>query len=144
MKCNQAGIDLIKQFEGCRLKAYKDIIGVITIGYGHTGKDIYIDMEINQAAADMFLEKDLARFEDGVKSLLTPSSSINENQFSALVCFAFNVGLGNLKSSTLLKLANSGDFSSASQQFGKWCHAGEKKIPGLVRRRLAEKALFCK
>lgn len=139
MKINQAGLDLVKSFEGCRLEAYKDVVGIDTIGYGHVSADIHPGLTITQAQADDLLAKDLKRFEDGVSALCL---QVNENQFSALVCLSYNIGLSNLKSSTLLKKLNVGDVSGAADQFLVWDKAGGKPVAGLLRRRQAERALF--
>lgn len=139
MKINQAGLDLIKSFEGCRLEAYQDIVGIWTIGYGHVSADVHPGLTITQAQADDLLAKDLKRFEDGVSALCP---QVNENQFSALVCLSYNIGLSNLKSSTLLKKLNVGDVSGAADQFLVWDKAGGKPVAGLLRRRQAERALF--
>jgi lysozyme len=140
MTTNEAGVTLIKSFEGCKLVAYKDVVGVWTIGWGTTGADVHEGMEINQAAADAFLVQDLKRFEEGVFELV--HVPLTSNAFSALVCFAYNCGLGNLKSSTLLKKVNAGDLLGAAGEFVKWCHAGGATVPGLLRRRTAEAKLF--
>jgi len=140
MDINDKGLKLIKDFEGCKLSAYKDIVGVLTIGYGSTGSHVTPGLKISQEEADELLIKDLRRFEDGVEKLVT--CKLNDNQFSALVCFSFNVGLGSLKSSTMLKLLNANDFTAAAEQFLRWDKAQGKKIAGLTRRRAAERALF--
>ena len=139
MKINDLGIELIKSFEGCRLTAYKDVVGIWTIGFGHVGDIAQEGREIDQETADAILCEDLGKFEDGVSALVR--IPISENAFSALVCFAFNLGLHALAGSTLLKKVNSSD-PSAKDEFGKWCKAGGKVIPGLVRRRTAEAQLF--
>lgn len=139
---NADGLDLIKSFEGCKLAAYRDIKGIITIGYGHTGADVYDGMTINQAAADMFLRTDLKRTEDGVNACL--NVSVNDNQFSALVCLAYNIGLGSFSSSTLLKCLNANMNDKAVREFERWDHANGVEIPGLLRRRQAERDLFMK
>lgn len=139
MRTNQAGIDLIKSFEGCKLDSYRDIVNILTIGYGHVGPDVHEGMEINQSMADGLLQHDLERFELGVSGMI---AGLNSNQFSALVCFAYNVGLGNLKASTLLKKALVGDMDGAAAEFLKWNHAGGQVVAGLTRRRQAESDLF--
>ncbi|KMN50721.1 muraminidase [Chromobacterium violaceum] len=140
MKTNAAGISLIKQFEGVRLAAYQDMVGVWTIGYGHTGPDVKAGMTITQRQADQLLAADLEKFETGVrKAVIVP---LNANQFSALVSFSYNLGLGNLRSSTLLRLLNKGDYDGAAAQFPRWNRAGGQAVPGLTRRRKAEQALF--
>ena len=137
---NDAGLALIKEFEGCILTAYKDMVGVWTIGYGSTGDHVVEGLTITPEEATALLIKDLSRFESGVEKLVT--CEINDNQFSALVCFSFNVGLGNLKSSTLLKLVNAEDFDGAAKQFVRWDKAGGVETAGLTRRRNAESILF--
>lgn len=137
---NAAGIKLIKDFEGCKLKAYKDIVGVLTIGYGHTGPDVFEGQVITQEEAERLLRDDLEAFEVGVARLV--KVALTENQYAALVSFAYNLGLGALGGSTLLKLLNKGDPEGAALEFTKWSHAGGRVVAGLVRRREAEKALF--
>lgn len=139
MKINQAGLDLIKSFEGCRLAAYRDIVGVLTVGFGHTGDDVTRGLVIDQPTADALLESDLYKFEQGVSSLL--QAAVTDNQFSALVCFAYNLGLHALAGSHLLKKVNASDLS-AKDEFLKWDRAGGVVVPGLLRRRTAERALF--
>lgn len=139
MKTSNIGINLIKSFEGCILKAYKCPAGVWTIGYGHTA-GVKEGQTITQAQAEEFLKQDLKRFETYVKNLVTVK--LNQYQFDALVSFCYNVGPGNLKTSTLLKLLNKGDYEGAAEQFERWVKAGDKKLAGLVRRRVAEKELF--
>jgi lysozyme len=135
---NQAGLDLIKEFEGCRLDAYDDGTGVITIGWGHT--PAMLGETITQAQADQMLMDDLQRFEQCVNDMV--SHNINPNQFAALVSFAYNLGCGSLEGSTLLSLVNAGDYDGAAAQFGKWVYAGGQVLEGLVRRRAAEANLF--
>lgn len=142
-KINEAGLDLIKEFEGCKLNAYNDIVGVLTIGYGHTGSDVCDDLEITQADAEELLKHDLERFEEGVEKLCK-TVTLSDNQFAALVCFSFNLGLGNLKGSTLYKMILAKDYRNAAEQFKRWNKADGKEVPGLTRRREAEKQLFLK
>jgi len=140
MRINEKGLKLLKQFEGCKLKTYKCVAGILTIGYGHTGKDVREGQTITQEEADKLLEGDLKRFEEGVADLV--KVPVNSNQFSALVVFAYNIGLNALSGSTLLKRLNAGDIRGASEQFIRWNRAGGKEIQGLTNRRLAEKDLF--
>ncbi|WP_440216936.1 lysozyme [Chromobacterium piscinae] len=140
MKTNTAGINLIKQFEGVRLQAYQDAVGVWTIGYGHTGPEVKAGIRISQQQAEQLLAADLEKFETGVGKAVTVP--LNANQFSALVSFSYNLGLGNLQSSTLLRLLNKGDYTGAAGQFPLWNKAGGNVLPGLSRRRLAEQTLF--
>ena len=137
---SQRGIDLIKLFEGLRLTAYQDMVGVWTIGYGHTGPDVKAGLTITQQQAEQLLINDLARFNNGVNALVTVK--INQNQFDALISFSYNLGLGSLQQSTLLRLLNAGNFQAAADQFPRWDRAGGKEVAGLLARRNAERALF--
>lgn len=140
LKTSQKGIDLIAQFEGCKTQAYYDIVGVLTIGYGHTGADVKKNMIITQEQAQTLLKSDLLRFETTVNHYVTVP--LTQNQFDALVCFVYNVGSGNFSSSTLLKLLNAGNYVGAADQFVRWNKAGGQVVNGLTNRRLAEKQLF--
>ncbi|WP_337881804.1 lysozyme [Chromobacterium haemolyticum] len=140
MKTSDAGITLVKSSEGLKLVAYKCPAGIWTNGYGHTGPDVTPGMVITQAQADALLARDLSRFEAGVARLV--KVPLNQNQFDALVCFSFNLGLGALQGSTLLRLLNAGDYAGAAAQFPRWNKAGGKELPGLTRRRAAEQSLF--
>lgn len=136
---NGAGLRLLKQCEGCKLTAYKCPAGIWTIGYGSTGSHVKRGLTITQDQAEGLLRSDLRRFEDAVATM-APGST--DNQFSALVSFAFNVGIDALKKSTLLKLHKAGDYEGAAEQFPRWNKAGGKVLPGLVKRRAAEAALY--
>ena len=136
---NKQTLDLIKKFEGCRLKAYLCPAGVLTIGYGHT-KSVKPNQTITQQQADELLVTDLTEFERGVKSLVIVP--INDNQLGALVSFAYNVGIGALQKSTLLKKLNAKDYQGASNEFLRWNKAGGKELKGLTLRRQAERELF--
>jgi lysozyme len=140
MKINDKAIEVLKKFEGLSLKAYRDSVNVLTIGYGHTGMDVLDGLNISQEQAEELLKKDLDRFEKGVSNLvLVPLTS---NQFSALVVFSYNVGLGNFQNSTLLKKLNAKDFIGASAEFSRWNKAGGRVLNGLTTRREAERQLF--
>ncbi len=142
MNLNQAGIDLIKQFEGCKLHAYPDPATggePITIGFGHTGGVKMSDV-ITVDQAIHLLTEDLNKTADKVRALLKPT--ISDNKFSALVCFAYNVGIGNFAKSSMLSLINAGNSPLAAYEFSKWCHANGKTMPGLIARRDAERKLF--
>lgn len=139
MRINRAGIDLIREFEGCRLKAYLCPAKVPTIGYGHTGRDVKIGMTITQDQAEGLLVNDLRLFEQGVEQICP---TCTPNQFSALVSFAYNLGLHALEGSTLRKLHNAGEYAAAQGQFARWNKAGGRILLGLVRRRAAEAALY--
>lgn len=143
---NSSGIDLIKHFESLRLKAYQDSVGIWTIGWGHTGlthKDgtVYEGREITEDKAVALLKQDLKTFEEEVDKCV--AADLNDNQFSALVSFAFNLGGTNLRKSTLLKKLNGEQPFNASKEFKKWSKAGGKRLGGLVRRRISERNLFC-
>lgn len=140
MKVSQKGINLIKKYEGCKLESYLCPAQVLTIGYGHTGSDVKRNMKITEQEAEKLLQKDLERFEIGV--LKSVKVNLTQNQFDSLVSFSYNCGLGNLQSSTLLKLLNLGDKQSAAKEFVKWCKANGKVLDGLLKRRLEEQKLF--
>lgn len=139
-KIGQAGLNLIKQFEGCRLAAYQCSAGVWTIGYGHTA-GVHKGMKIMQAQADEYLKQDVAKFEKYVNnpSYVPFTDKLNQNQFDALVSFAFNLGQGNVKKLCTGRTIN--QIPSAMQQY---CKAAGKTLPGLQRRRKAEAALYNK
>ena len=136
---NASGINMIKSFEGLRLKAYQDAVGVWTIGYGTT-RGVRPGQEISEAQAEALLKTDLTRFERDVNQAVRVS--INDNQFAALVSFTYNVGSGALRSSTLLRKLNSRDIYGAANEFPRWNRAGGRVLAGLTRRRNAERALF--
>lgn len=139
-RINKAGLQLIKDSEGLQLTAYKCPAGVWTIGYGHTGPDVRPGLTITPREATELLQADLLKFERAVSALVT--ITINDNQFSALVSFAYNVGEGALARSTLLRHLNAGRIAMAAQEFLRWTKAGGVELPGLVRRRRAERDLF--
>ena len=140
MKTSADGIDLIKHFEGCKLKAYKCPAGITSIGYGHTGDDVHDGLVWTQQQADDALQSDLDRFEKGVESLVTVP--LKQCQFDALVSFAYNLGLGRLKGSTLLKMLNDGRYEGAADQLLLWVSRGTAYEKGLTLRRKAERSLF--
>lgn len=143
-KINQAGIDLIKFFEGFEPVAYHDAVGVPTIGYGHTKtvteKDITRGRAITESEANRLLLMDVREAEIGVDRLIR--LPLNANQFSALVSFTFNLGRGALQRSTLRRILNRGDFAAVPAQIVRWNRAGGKVLFGLRRRRAAEAALW--
>lgn len=139
MRTSENGRKLIQQFEGCREKAYQDCVGVWTIGYGHTG-NVKAGQVISKKEADRLLSEDLKRFESGVEKNV--KVALTQNQFDALVSFCYNLGVGSLQKSTLLKKLNNGDHKGAAEEFLKWNKAGGKVLTGLVRRREAERQLF--
>jgi len=136
---NKKGLDLLKSFEGCKLNAYLDVGGIPTIGWGHTGPEVVIGMTMTQPQADAQLEKDLEKFYILDHYL---EEEVNENQYSALVCLAYNIGLRAVRTSTLLKKINNGD--DPSKEWLKWNYVGGKIIVGLTKRRKAELELYKK
>lgn len=148
MKTNRAGIDLIKQFEGLRTTAYIDPVGVLTIGYGTTSAagvgTITKGMKITAERAEEMLVDSLPKYEAGVMRALKRSP--NENQFSAMVSFAYNVGEGAFAGSSVCKLFNAGNAQGAADAFRLWKYGtvnGKKVVlDGLVKRREAERQLF--
>lgn len=141
MKINKEGLSIIKKYEGLKLQSYLCPAKVWTIAYGHT-KDVKEGMVITKEQADKLLIEDIINFELGVSKLV--HSVINENQFSALVSFAFNLGLANLKRSTLLKKVNANpNDTTIKNEFSKWNKCGGKILAGLIKRRESEAELFC-
>ena len=148
MKMSQGGINaLVKKFEGCKLKAYRCPAGICTIGYGHTsaaGNPLVNDgMTITQEQANTILAADLVKFEQAVEALL--KQPVTQEQFDVLVDFAYNAGVGALRSSTLLKKVNAGQFDAVPAELMKWTKGkipgkGMQVLPGLLRRRQAESA----
>jgi len=139
MKISQEGLSLIKRFEGCRLESYKCSANVLTIGYGHTSGVKETDT-ITQDEADKLLQEDVEQFEKYVDDYVTVK--FGQSQFDALVAWTFNLGPGNLRESTLLKVLNNGDYESVPREMKRWNKAAGKTLDGLIRRRLAESLLF--
>lgn len=143
--CNEAGRVLIKNAEGVRLVAYYCPAGKLTIGYGSTGRHVMEGMTITAAEAEELLAKDLAIFEAGVEARLEETTT-TDNEFSSMVSLAFNIGLKNFGGSSVLRHHRSGDKSRAADSFLLWNKAtvnGKKVVmPGLVKRREAERALY--
>ncbi|MER1530328.1 lysozyme [Enterobacter hormaechei] len=144
MQTSEKGIALIKQFEGCKLTAYQDSVGVWTIGYGWTqpvdGKPIRAGMTIKQEKAERLLKTGLVSYESDVSRLV--KVGLTQGQFDALVSFTYNLGARSLSTSTLLRKLNAGDYAGAADEFLRWNKAGGKVLNGLTRRREAERALF--
>lgn len=134
-----AGEDLIKDFEEFRSKAYPDSGGVPTIGWGHT-KGVALGDTCTPEQAEIWFQEDTQAAVHGVDASLT--TNVNQNQFDALTSFTFNVGVGAEAHSTLVKFVNARDFTSAAAEFPKWDYVKGVKNAGLLRRRLAEQALF--
>ncbi|ELT9551030.1 lysozyme [Citrobacter freundii] len=144
MQTSDKGIALIKEFEGCKLTAYQDSVGVWTIGYGWTqpvdGKSIRAGMTIKQETAERLLKTGLVSYESDVSRLV--KVGLTQGQFDALVSFTYNLGARSLSTSTLLRKLNAGDYAGAADEFLRWNKAGGKVMNGLTRRREAERALF--
>lgn len=137
---SDAGLCLTKQFEGLRLEAYKDCGGVWTIGYGHTGRDVKPGRCVTPLEAEVLLRADLR---DAIACVnRAVEVAIQQHQFDALVDFCYNVGRGNFERSSLLGKLNLEDFEGAAAHFGLWVNVEMKPVPGLVRRRAAEAAMF--
>jgi len=140
---NQNGIELIKHFEGLFLNAYKDPVGIVTIGYGHTGLKhldgtVYLGRSITPKEAEDLLRHDIREFSSRVESFV--KVPLTDDQFAALVSFDFNTG--GLGKSTLLKKLNAGNYDEAADELLKWDKAGGKTLAGLTRRRKSERNLF--
>ncbi|WJM55987.1 lysozyme [Pseudomonas asiatica] len=139
MRTSQRGLSLIKSFEGLRLHAYQDSVGVWTIGYGAT-RGVKAGMKISKEQAERMLLNDVQRFEPELERLIT--APLNQNQWDALMSFTYNLGATNLESSTLRRLLNAGSYTAAAEQFPRWNKAGGQVLTGLTRRRAAERDLF--
>ncbi len=140
---NEAGLRILKEFEGLELEAYRDIVGVLTIGYGHT-KNVVEGQIISEEQADELLREDLHWAQEAVEKLVTVE--LSENEYSALVSLMFNIGETQFAKSTMLKRLNRGEFASAGEAL-EWFRKGKVdgklvEIPGLIRRRAAERKLF--
>lgn len=137
MRLSDKGLQLLKQWEGCKLRVYKDAAGLPTIGVGHllTREELVggkYDDGITEAEAMELLAQDVAPAEKAVSGVKVP---LTQNQFDALVSFVFNVGTGAFRKSTLLRKLNSGDYAAVPVELRKWTRAAGKRVPGLVNRR---------
>lgn len=141
MKVSDELVQLVGEFEGFRDKAYKCPADVWTIGYGFT-KGVKPGDTITKAEADVRLKRELNEFSAGICKYITVF--LTQNQFDALVSFAYNIGLGAFKDSTLLRKLNARDYAGAAEQFPRWNKAGGKVLNGLVNRRARERELFLK
>jgi lysozyme len=139
-KINQLGLELLEKSEGLRLKAYKCSAGRWTIGYGHTGPDVGPNSTITEPHAQELLNDDLGEAINAVNRLV--KVVLTSNQFSALVCFVYNVGAGAFEKSTMRRLLNEGSYSGAAKEFLRWDKVKGQPVAGLTVRRRAEKALF--
>ena len=136
LSTSDAGIKLIKSFEGCHLTSYYCPANILTVGWGHTGPDVHSGMTITQEEADNLLKSDLKRFEESVNKYTT--AKLYQCMFDALVSFTYNCGTDAFRNSTLLRLLNEGDYEGAAGQFSRWVNGSNGPLPGLVRRREEE------
>jgi lysozyme len=135
----ERAFDLARMFEGCRLRAYQDPIGIWTIGYGHTPAQQ--GQQIDQAEADALLATDMNKAASAALRLC-PVLATRENALAAVSDFVFNLGAGRLQASTLRRRINQSEWDLAAGEFGKWVYAGGRVLKGLVARREAERAVF--
>lgn len=146
MKTSQAGVNFIKGFEGKRLTAYQDSVGVWTIGYGTikypNGARVKKGDTCTEQQAELYLKNDLTSFENSINKLV--KVKLTQNQFDALASFTYNLGAANLSTSTLLRKLNAKDYKGAAAEFIRWNKAGGKVLNGLTRRREAEANIFKK
>ena len=133
---SKSGVQLTQQFESCRLIAYQDVKGILTVGWGHTGPEVVEGYTVTQVQADMQLVVDMHNAMSAVNRLVTVM--LTQGEFDALVDFAFNCGCSAFAGSTMLKLLNAGSMQAAALEFAKWDHASGVVVAGLLRRRLAE------
>jgi len=141
MKTSALGLSLIKKYEGLELKAYRCPANILTIGYGHTGSDVFEGMEITEDEATELLKKDVLSAEKTVNRLC--NGLINQNQFDALVSFVYNCGSGNFSNSTLLKRIKTNTSDALIRDaFMMWIKANGKVLKGLQKRREEEANLF--
>jgi lysozyme len=143
MQLSFNGLEAIKEHEGFKANAYKDVAGVWTIGYGTikiNGKPVQEGMTCTVAEATEYMRQDLAWAQTAINKLV--KVPLKQNQFDALVSFIYNIGENAFGKSTMLRLLNSGDYSGAAAQFDRWNRAGGKVVKGLVARRKVERSLF--
>lgn len=131
---------LIRQSEGLRLKAYRDCVNVLTIGYGHCGPDVTDGKKITVDEAEYLLQNDVTHAADNVLQLT--NGNVSQGQLDALTDFVFNLGSSKLKTSTLLRKHNAGNYAGAAAEFGKWIYAGGRVEAGLIKRRAAETHMY--
>lgn len=143
MQISDRGLDIIKAHEGLRLEMYYCPANKPTIGYGHVilpSEQDLMTRTITREEAEQILRSDVGIAERAVGDLV--AVELNQNQFDALVSFVFNIGVGNFRSSTLLKRLNEEDYNGAASQFERWVYANRRVLPGLIRRREEERDLF--
>jgi lysozyme len=131
---------LIREFEGFRSHAYKCPAGTCTVGFGTTGAAVHFGMVISRDTAERWLDRDVRNTAIALEKIVRVP--LSEKSWAAILSFAYNVGVGAFEQSTLEFLISQKRFNSAAEQFGRWVHSGDEKLPGLIRRRAAERALF--
>jgi lysozyme len=140
VRCSDAGIALIKEFEGFQPQLYDDLGGKPTVGYGHLVRSGESFSRLSESEATSLLCADLVTAEACIEDCV--DVALTQNQFDALCSFVFNLGCLKLRGSTLLRYLNKGAYDLAANEFEKWCKCGQNQVDGLLRRRLAEKLLF--
>lgn len=139
MKISNEGIALIKKFEGCKLVAYRDSVGIPTIGIGHT-RGVKMGMKITEAQAEDFLREDIAYCEKVLNGI---STTFTQNEYDALCSWVFNLGVGSFTKSTMYKrIVSKASKESVTDEMVKWVFAGGRSLLGLKRRRVAEANMF--
>lgn len=131
--------DLIKGFEGCKLEAYQDLGGIWTIGWGHTGKDVYPGLKWTQYQADEALDHDILLTQ---AQIAVYSPNLSGEALESVTSFVFNLGIGAYRNSTFRTYVDAGNWSAARSEMVKWDHSNGNIVPGLYRRRQAEAALL--
>jgi len=140
-KVSDTGLAHLRSFEGLSLDAYPDG-GGWSIGYGHHGNDVYPGMQITQQRADQLLKNDIERFDKSVQLLFQAAEE--QEEFDAKTCLAYNIGINAFKDSTLLEHVNAGRHHEAADEFKKWIKSGDEVLPGLIKRRDKEAAMYKK
>ena len=131
-------VPLVAKYEGTVLRSYRDPVGIVTACTGHTGPELKIGQTYTRQQCEDMLYKDLAKHADALACVSQP---LTDGQRAAFVSFAFNVGEGAFCGSTLVRKANAGDFDGACAELSRWTYAGGKQLPGLIKRRAAERQL---
>lgn len=139
---NEAGKNIIKFYESLRLKTYLDTGKVATIGFGHTGPEVKLGMVISKEKAIEIFDKDISKFQEGVKKLIKSKATTTQNQFSAMVSLAFNIGLGAFSRSSVLRFHNQGQYEKAANSFVLFIKDNGEVLKGLVKRRKSESLLY--
>lgn len=139
MQISEEGLSIIKKFEGCELESYLCPAGVWTIGYGHT-KGVKEGDKINKEEAEYLLQEEMIEYENYINDLV--EVPLQQHMFDALVSWVYNLGSGNLQSSTLLRVLNEGKYDEVPAQIRRWNKSNGQVLEGLVRRREAEAVMF--